>query len=71
MKMPNLQEFAMSLLEHNPNIANNQQAQSFISVIKSGDAAKGEQIARNICQTMGVSPEQAEMQAKNFFHIPR
>lgn len=67
--MPSLQQFAISLLQRNPNVANNPQAQSLISIIQSGDNAQGEQVARNICQTMGVTPEQAQTQAKTFFHI--
>lgn len=38
---------------------------------KSGDAQKGEEIARNLCNTMGITPEEATKQAANFFNIPR
>ena len=40
-----------------------------IDVIRSGDAAKGQQIAKNLCDTYGVKPEDAISQARSFFHI--
>lgn len=40
-----------------------------IDIIKSGDANRGQQIARNLCNTYGVKPEDAIAQAKSFFHI--
>lgn len=42
-----------------------------LNVVKSGDAQKGEEIARNLCNTMGITPEEATKQAANFFNIPR
>ena len=36
---------------------------------KSGDAAKGQQMAENLCKTYGVTPDQALEQACKFFHI--
>lgn len=62
-------DFALNLLSKNPAIANNPQAQNYINVIKSGDSAKGAEIARNICQSYGVTPEEGVAQAKSFFHI--
>lgn len=65
-----IMNFAMNMIAKNPQIANNPQAQQLIDVIKSGDSQKGEQIARNICQSYGVTPEQALDQATGFFGIP-
>lgn len=65
-----IMNFAMNAIAKNPNVANNPQAQELINVIKSGDAAKGEQIARNICQSYGVTPDQALDKAAGFFGIP-
>lgn len=42
----------------------------YIGQIPSGDAQKGEEIARNLCNTMGITPEEATKQAANFFNIP-
>lgn len=42
-------------------------AQNMISVIQNGDDAKGEQIARNLCESYGVTPEEAYARAMQFF----
>lgn len=68
--MLDFRSMAISLISKNPSIANNPQAQNLISVIQNGDSKKGEEIARNLCNTYGVTPEQAFMQAKNFFGFP-
>lgn len=65
-----IMNFAMNAIAKNPQLANNPQAQELINVIKSGDSTKGEQIARNICQSYGVTPEQALDRATGFFGIP-
>lgn len=60
---------AMTMINNNPQIANNPQAKSMIEVIQSGDAERGRQIAENLCNTYGVSKEDAVKQAKSFFKI--
>lgn len=60
---------AMTMISNNPQIANNPQAKSMIEVIQSGDAERGQQIAENLCNTYGVSKEDAIKQAKSFFKI--
>ena len=64
-----LARFAVNLISRNPNIANNPQAQNYLRVIQSGDAEQGEQMARNLCNTYGVTPDQAVQQAKSFFNL--
>lgn len=59
--------FALQLLQRNPSIANNPNAQEMIRVIQNGDSARGEQIANNLISTYGVSKSQAMQQAANFF----
>lgn len=68
--MVDIRAFALQMLQRNPTIASNPQAQSMLQVIQNGDNQQGEQIARNLCQTMGITPEEATKQAKGFFHIP-
>lgn len=68
--IPNMRDMALNLLMQNPNIANNPNAQEFIQVIQNGDSTKGEQIARNLCDTYGMSKEDAIRNAKSFFHLP-
>ena len=52
-----------------PSLANNPNARAMIQAVQSGDAEAGERIARNLCQSYGVTPEQAVQQAKGFFRI--
>lgn len=70
--MPNFdpRQMAMNLLMRNPQIANNPQAQEYLQVIQNGDAERGQQIADNLCQTYGVSRDEAISQAKRFFGFP-
>lgn len=58
-----------SLMANNPSIANNPNAQNYLNVIQNNDRTKGEEIANNLCQTMGVTKEQAIAQAKAFFGL--
>ena len=62
-------DIAVGLISRDPRFANNPQAQNYLRIIQSGDAQQGEQIARNLCQTYGVTPDQAVQQARSFFHL--
>lgn len=66
----NPKDFAMSLITRNPQIANNPNAQGMIQAIQNNDSAKGEQIAKNLCDSYGISPQEAVQQAKQFFNFP-
>lgn len=57
----------INMAMRNPNIQNNPNAQQWLKVIQSGDAQAGEQIARNICSSYGMTPEQATRQAQSGF----
>lgn len=57
------------LMANNPAIANNPNTQNYLNVIQSNDQTKGEQIANNLCQTMGMSREEAIARAKAFFGL--
>lgn len=67
--MNSLAMFAMNQLQSNPRFVSNPQAQALMNAIQNGDSAQGEQVARNICQTMGLSEQEALAQAKQFFGI--
>lgn len=67
--MSRLESYALQLLRNNPRIANNPQAQEMINVIQNGDNKRGEQIAMNICSSMGVNPQEAVQRAQSFFNI--
>ena len=64
-----LKSFAVSLISKNPRFTNNPQAQNYLRIIQSGDSKQGEQIARNLCETYGVTPDQAVGQARQFFNL--
>lgn len=61
--------FALNMIKRNPNLANNPQAQEMINVIQNGDSERGKQIATNMCNAYGVTPEEAIGKAKQFFNI--
>lgn len=65
----NPMQFAMNMLQRNPQVMNNPQAQGLMEVIQSGDATKGKQMAENLCKTYGVTPDQALEEARKFFYI--
>ena len=58
---------AMLLIQKNPQMQNNPMAQQFMSILQSGNQAQGEQMARNICSSYGLTPEQALQQATRYF----
>lgn len=39
-------QFAIDMLNRNPQVANNPRAQDLLQVIQNGDSVKGEQIAK-------------------------
>lgn len=47
--MPDLEDFAMRMLQSNPQIANNPNAQQMVNAIRNHDSAAGQQIASNLC----------------------
>lgn len=63
-------QMAMNLISQNPNIANNPNAQEFIKVIQNGDSERGQQIADNLCQSYGMTRDEALKSAKSFFRLP-
>lgn len=68
--MPDIKQFALNMLKNNPNFQNNPLAENCIQALETGDNQKGEDIANNLCQTYGISKEDAIKQAKKFFLIP-
>lgn len=62
-----LQTLIGGLLKTRPDVANNPQAMEALNAIISGDSAKGEQIAKAICQERGTTPIDATNDAKRWF----
>lgn len=67
--MNNVSQFALNLIQNNPNVSRNPLAKDYISVIQNGDDTAGQMLANNICATYGLTREQAVEQARKFFHI--
>lgn len=69
--MPSPRDIALNFISNNPQlqqyIASDPQKQQMFEVLKSGDAVKGQQLANEICQQQGVTPEQGLQNAMNFF----
>lgn len=69
MAMPNMnpQAILQQMMQRNPEMMNNAQAQNMINILMNGDSKAGEQMAMNLCKSMGVSKEDAMRQAQSFF----
>ena len=65
-----LAQMAMNRISSDPNFRNNPQARAFADIMQRGDIAQGQEMARNLCQSFGVSEQEALQQAKSFFRIP-
>lgn len=69
--MPSPREIAMRAVQSNPQlqqyINSDPQRQELFEVLKSGDATRGQQIANQLCQERGLTPEQGLQQALDFF----
>lgn len=68
--MIDMRQFALMLIQRNPNIANNPRAQEYIKVIQSGDSKRGAEIASNLCESYGTPKETAVNAAARFFGVP-
>lgn len=68
--MNNIMNFAQNMVRMNKNVPNTPWAQAAIQAILNGDQQDGEQLANNICQSMGVTKEQALEMAKQQRIIP-
>lgn len=64
---PNFQQLAQQALQQNPQMRQNQMAMSAYECLVQNDARRGEELARNYCRTLGISPEQAVAQIQQQF----
>lgn len=65
-----LAQMAMNRFSSDPSFRNNPQAKAFVDIMQRGDIAQGQEMAKNLCQSYGVSEQEALQQAKSFFRIP-
>lgn len=64
-----MMQFAMRMINENPNVKNNPRMKEMVDVIISGDQKRGEELAMNLCKTYGCSREDAIDLAKKRFGI--
>lgn len=57
--MPNIYDFAINLVQNNPNMANSPVGQTFVEALKNRDVKKGEELANNILQSQGLDKDTA------------
>lgn len=69
--MPDLRQFALKMLDANPNIVDSDLNRNLKDVIIRGDAQEARRIAENLCQSRNISMKDAAAQAMDFFNIPR
>lgn len=69
MPQINPMQLIINKLSQDPRIQQSPQMQQYLQVIQSGDSQRGEELARNICQTYGITPEEGVRQAKQIFGI--
>lgn len=62
--------FAKNQIQNNPNVRNNPQFAEMIRAIENNDSVAGEQLARNLLSSYGVTQGQAVMMAQKFFNLP-
>lgn len=63
-------DFANSLLDSTPQIANDPNNQALVQAIRNRNEQDGQKIAQDICQKNGMFPSQVMSQVKRFFNIP-
>lgn len=68
--MPDLMTFARSLIQQNQSVfQSNPNAQPWIDAILNNDSQKGMEIAKNLCESRGISVDDAISQARRFFKM--
>lgn len=67
MAMPNMEQFALNMIQNSPKCKNNKMAQELADILKSHDNKRGEEMANNLLQTYGSSKEDGIQKAKKFF----
>lgn len=64
-----LTQFAMKMLQSNPQVSGTPMGQQFLQILQTGNVQEGQQLATNLCQTYGISQQEAIQQSRNYFHI--
>lgn len=62
----NFLAMAMNMIEKNPNMLDTPMKREMFNALKSGDSAKGMELAQNLCSTYGMNPAEASQSAQQF-----
>lgn len=57
-----------NLLKNRPDVQNDPTKMEALQTILNGDAQKGQEIAKQICQQKNANPQDATNQANNWFN---
>lgn len=71
---PLIQQFCIRKLQSDPSKLNSPMGQELMRILQTGDTAAGEQMAYNICNSVGMTPQQlltAVQQKMNNQNYPR
>lgn len=63
---PLIKTIMTKMVQNNPNIANNPRNQALLNTLTSGNRDNIKQSVENLCQTYGVTVEQAGNEAKQW-----
>ena len=63
----NMQQFAMQLINSNPQIRNNPRNADMIRAIENWDERSGAEIANNLCNTYGANQNEAVNRSMQYF----
>ena len=69
--MDDILAFAKNMIRTNPNISNSPWAEEAMNAILTGDSKKGSAIAENLCNSYGVSRDEATKMARNWYNGQR
>lgn len=69
MKDQMIFNLARTMLAKNPQAANSPLGKELAGILESGDTARGQEIANNLCQTYGAKKEDAIQKACGFFGL--
>lgn len=65
--MNSLALMAMNMLQNRPDVMNNPRNRELIEALRSGDDAKGERLAEDLCRQNGETPQSAMTRVRQFF----
>lgn len=62
---PSIFDFAITMINKNPNIANSPMGKNALEALRNRDATKGEELANNILESQGLTKDSALQDIKS------